>query len=119
MKQLIVLLLMMVPFVCQAQTTEDGKYYIYNIVSFEGEFTKEDFKVYYDDGIEVKRMRNDKGEKVRFSTPAGALMYFILIMVTAVLPQVRIGFYASLVQKKNLKKLSKQQRRNNGILNGG
>lgn len=77
MKQLIVLLLMMVPFVCQAQTTEDGKYYIYNIVSFEGEFTKEDFKVYYDDGIEVKRMRNDKGEKVRFSTPAGALMYFI------------------------------------------
>lgn len=77
MKQLIVLLLMMVPFVCQAQTTEDGKYYIYNIVSFEGEFTKENFKVYYDDGKEVKRLRNDKDNKVRFTTPAGALMYFI------------------------------------------
>lgn len=59
-----------------SQTTE-GQYYIYNIVSFEGEFTKEKFKVFYDDGKEVKRLRNDKENKVRFSTPAGALMYFI------------------------------------------
>ena len=76
MKKLVLLLLMFAPIVCNAQT-EDGKYYIYNIVSFVGDFTKEDFKVYYDDGIEVKRMRNEKGEKARFSTPAGALMYFI------------------------------------------
>lgn len=76
MKKLIVLLLLMAPFVCQAQTSEE-KYYIYNIVSFEGDFTKEGFKVFYDDGVEVKRLRNDKGEKARFSTPAGALMYFI------------------------------------------
>ena len=75
MKKLIVLLLMMFPIVCNAQTEE--KYYIYNIVSFVGDFTKEDFKVYYDNGIEVKRLRNEKGEKARFSTPAGALMYFI------------------------------------------
>lgn len=68
---------MMVPFVCQAQTTEDGKFYLYNIVSFKGDFTNEDFKVYYDNGIEVKRLRNENGEKARFSTPAGALMYFI------------------------------------------
>ena len=72
MKKLIVLFLMMVPFVCQAQTAEDGKYYVYNIVSFSGDFNKEDFKVFYDDGTEVKRLRNDKGEKARFSTPAGA-----------------------------------------------
>ena len=57
--------------------SDKEKYYIYNIVSFEGDFTKESFKVYYDDGIEVKRLRNDSGEKARFSTPAGALMYFI------------------------------------------
>ena len=76
MKKLIVLLLLMAPFVCQAQTSEE-KYYIYNIVSFEGDFTKEGFKVFYDDGVEVKRLRNEKGEKARFSTPAGALMYFI------------------------------------------
>lgn len=76
MKKIIVLLLMMVPFVCQAQTSEE-KYYIYNIVSLEGDFTKEGFKVFYDDGVEVKRLRNEKGDKARFSTPAGALMYFI------------------------------------------
>lgn len=69
--------MMIAPFVCQAQTTEEKKYYIYNIVSFEGDFTKEGFKVYYDNGVKVKRLRNEDGEKARFSTPAGALMYFI------------------------------------------
>ncbi len=76
MKKLILLLLMFVPLIGYCQTEAD-KYYIYNIVSFEGEFTKENFKVYYDDGKEVKRLRNDKDNKVRFTTPAGALMYFI------------------------------------------
>lgn len=33
--------------------------------------------MYYDNGIEVKKLRNDKGEIARFSTPAGVLMYFI------------------------------------------
>ena len=77
MKKIIVLLMMIAPFVCQAQTTDEKKYYIYNIVSFEGDFTKEGFKVYYDNGVKVKRLRNEDGEKARFSTPAGALMYFI------------------------------------------
>lgn len=76
MKRLLVILLMCIPIVCNAQTKE-SKYYIYSIVSFEGDFTKEDFKVYFDDGMEVKRLRNEKGTKMRFSTPAGALMYFI------------------------------------------
>lgn len=76
MKKIIVLLFLFFPIVTFSQNLEE-KYYIYNIVSFEGDFTKEDFKVYYDDGIVVRRMRNDKGEKARFSTPAGALMYFI------------------------------------------
>ena len=76
MKQIILVILLFVPLIghCQAEQKE---YYIYNIVSFEGDFTKEDFKVYYDDGKEVKRLRNEKDNKVRFSTPAGALMYFI------------------------------------------
>lgn len=76
MKKLIFTLFLMFPIVCQAQT-ENGKYYIYNIVSFAGDFTKENFKVFYDDGSEVKRLRNEEGGKIRFSTPAGALMYFI------------------------------------------
>lgn len=76
MKRILLILLLCVPFVCDAQT-EENKYYIYSIVSFEGEFTKEDFKVYFDDGKEVKRLRNEKNNKMRFTTPAGALMYFI------------------------------------------
>jgi len=75
MKKLVLILLLFIPIVGNAQTEQ--KYYIYNIVSFEGEFTKENFKVYYDDGKEVKRLRNTKDDKMRFSTPAGALMYFI------------------------------------------
>ena len=76
MKKLVVILLMIIPIVSNAQT-EEGKYFIYNIVSFEGDFTKENFSVYYDDGIEVKKLRNEKGGRALFSTPAGALMYFI------------------------------------------
>ena len=76
MKKILVLLLLFFPLTTFCQTSE-GKYYIYNIVSFEGDFTKEDFKVYYDNGKEVKRLRNEKDTKMRFSTPAGALMYFI------------------------------------------
>jgi len=76
MKKLILFLFLFIPLVGHCQTEEE-KYYIYNIVSFEGVFTKENFKVYYDDGKEVKRLRNDNDNKVRFTTPAGALMYFI------------------------------------------
>ena len=76
MKKIIVLLLLFFPLMTFSQNSE-GKYYLYNIVSFEGDFTKEDFKVYYDDGKEVKRLRNNKDNKMKFSTPAGALMYFL------------------------------------------
>jgi len=71
-----IVLLFMLPAIGHCQTSEK-QYFIYHIVSFEGEFTKEDFKVFYDDGVEVKRLRNENGEKARFSTLAGALMYFI------------------------------------------
>lgn len=76
MKKIFLLLLLFIPSSGFCQSEKD-QYYIYNIVSFDGDFTKEEFKVFYDDGVEVKRLRNEKGEKARFSTPAGALMYFI------------------------------------------
>ena len=76
MKKLFILLLLFIPLAAFCQT-EMKQYYIYNIVSFEGEFNKENFKVYYDDGKEVKRFRNEKNNKITFTTPAGALMYFI------------------------------------------
>lgn len=76
MKKILLVIFLFLPLVGHCQT-EQEKYYIYNIVSFEGDFTKEDFIVFYDDGKEVKRLRNEKDTKRRFSTPAGALMYFI------------------------------------------
>ena len=76
MKRLVLLLLLALPLACHAQT-EEPKYYIYNIVSFEGDFTKEDFKVFYDDGTEVKRFRDEKNSKMKFKTPAAALMFFL------------------------------------------
>lgn len=76
MKKILVLILLFFPLMTFCQTSE-GQYYLYNIVSFEGDFTKEDFKVFYDNGTEVKRLRDDKGEKMKFKSPAGALMYFL------------------------------------------
>ena len=52
MKKFVLLFMMFFPLMGYCQTEEE-KYYIYNIVSFEGEFTKENFKVYYDDGKEM------------------------------------------------------------------
>ena len=76
MKNLLVLFLLFIPLAAFCQT-EEKQYYVYNIVSFEGSFTKEDFKVYYDNGVEVKKLRDDKGDQ-----------------------QVLIGFFVNLVQKK-------------------
>ena len=63
------------PFAVNAQT-KDGCYYIYNIVSFEGSFSKEGVKVQIDNGKEVEKLRDAKGKRIVFKTPAGALMYF-------------------------------------------
>lgn len=76
MKKLLFIFLLFIPLMGFCQS-EEKQYYLYNIVSFEGDFTKEDFKVYYDNGLEVKRLRNDQGDKMKFKTPAGALMYFL------------------------------------------
>ena len=76
MKKLLFAILLFIPLTVFSQESKE-QYYIYNIVSFEGQFTKEDFKVYYDNGLEVKRYRNEKGDKVKFKTPAGALMFFL------------------------------------------
>lgn len=75
-KKLLLLAMVLLPMVAMAQT-EEKQYFLYNIVSFEGDFTKEDFKVFYDNGQEVKRLRDEKGKKMKFKTPAGALMYFL------------------------------------------
>ena len=77
MKKIISFLLVMVCALSMSAQGENKQYYLYNIVSFEGDFTKENFKVYYDDGTVVKRLRNGEGKKMKFKTPAAALMYFL------------------------------------------
>jgi len=72
-----VIVLMLFSLSVIGQEEKEEQYYLYNIVSFEGDFAKEDFKVYYDDGMVVRRLRDANGRKVRFKTPAGALMYFL------------------------------------------
>lgn len=76
MKKFLISLLLFIPLMafCQA---EEKQYYIYNIVSFEGDFSKQKFQVNYDNGVEVKRLKGEKGDKIKFKTPAGALMYFL------------------------------------------
>ncbi len=73
---LIILLLFLTPYSVFGQTAEK-QYYIYNIVSFEGDFKSGEVRAFYDDGNEVKRLKDKKGNKIKFKTPAGALMYFI------------------------------------------
>jgi hypothetical protein len=75
MKKFILLFLILMPFAVNAQT-KDGCYYVYNIVSFEGNFSKEGVKVQIDNGKEVEKLRDANGKRIVFKTPAGALMYF-------------------------------------------
>lgn len=56
---------------------QDNNYYIYNIVTFEGDFDKEGIKVKIDDGKSVEKLRDADGNRIKFNTPAAALMYFL------------------------------------------
>lgn len=75
MKRITLLLLLAVAaLLCGAQTRT---YHIYNIVTFEGDYDKEGITVKVDNGQSVQKLTDRKGKKIRFKTPAAALMYFI------------------------------------------
>ena len=73
-KALLLLVLVCLPLLASAQTTEK-QYYIYNIVTFSGSLKNEGFKVDLDDGKTIEKLKDDKGNKMKFNTPAAALMY--------------------------------------------
>lgn len=73
-KALIAFLLVFSPLLLIAQ---DKNYYIYQIVTFDGDFDKEGLKVKIDNGKTVEKFKNANGSKIKFKTPAAALMYFI------------------------------------------
>ena len=74
MKKIVLLFILLVPLFASAQTKQ---YYLYNIVSFEGNFDKEGLKVKVDNGKTVDKLKDDRGNRIIFKTPAAALMYFL------------------------------------------
>lgn len=73
-KALLLLAMVCLPLFASAQTTEK-QYYIYNIVTFSGSLKNEGFKVDLDDGKTIEKLKDVKGNKMKFNTPAAALMY--------------------------------------------
>ena len=73
-KALLLLAMVCIPLFASAQTTEK-QYYIYNIVTFSGSLKNAGFKVDLDDGKTIEKLKDSKGNKMKFNTPAAALMY--------------------------------------------
>ena len=75
MKKVLLLLAMVcLPLFASAQTTKK-QYYIYNIVTFSGSLKNAGFKVDLDDGKTIEKLKDSEGNKIKFNTPAAALMY--------------------------------------------
>lgn len=76
---------MMLPFLASAQAVEQAVeqqaqeqlYYMYNVVTFPGSMNNGGFDVDIDDGKSIKTLKGKDGKKIKFRTPAAALMYFI------------------------------------------
>ena len=68
-------MILAMPLLTRAQDVK--QYYIYNIVNFEGNLKNEGFKVTVDNGKTIEKLRDENGKRIIFTTPAGALMYFI------------------------------------------
>ena len=81
---------MMLPFLASAQAVEqqaveqdveqqaqEQLYYMYNVVTFPGSMNNGGFGVDIDDGKSIKTLKGKDGKKIKFRTPAAALMYFI------------------------------------------
>lgn len=73
-KTLFLLAMVCLPLLTSAQI-EEKQFYIYNIITFSGSLKNEGFKVDIDDGKTIEKLKNDKGKKMKFNTPAAALMY--------------------------------------------
>ena len=81
---------MALPFLASAQAVElpaveqaveqqalGQQYYMYNVVTFPGSMNNGGFGVDIDDGKSIKTLKGKDGKKIKFRTPAAALMYFI------------------------------------------
>lgn len=55
---------------------EQMQYYEYNIFSF-AEMTEKIFTIDVDNGKTIEKLKDEKGNKIKFKTPAAALTYLI------------------------------------------
>ena len=56
---------------------QEQQCYMYNIVIFHGGMNNEWLDVDIDNGRKIKTLKDSDGKKIKFKTPAAALMYFI------------------------------------------
>lgn len=77
LKNIILLFFILLPLTISAQSKNDQSYYLYNIISYTGEIKEGGINVYLDNGKSIDKLRDEKGHKIEFKTPAGALMYFL------------------------------------------
>lgn len=61
----------------EQQVIEEQQCYMYNIVTFVGSLNNEGFNVDLDNGKEIKKLKGKDGKKMKFTTPAAALMYLV------------------------------------------
>lgn len=77
MKGFVLLLVILLSPLYAFSQTNTQEYYLYKIISFEGNFEKEGVKVKIDDGISIEKLRDSDGAIIKFKTPVAVLMHFI------------------------------------------
>ncbi|MBQ8888954.1 MAG: hypothetical protein IJY59_05645 [Bacteroidaceae bacterium] len=55
----------------------EKQHYIYSIVTFSGSLKNEGFRVDFDNGKAIEKLKDKDGNRMKFNTPAAALMYLI------------------------------------------
>ncbi len=76
MKKLLLLFMLLLPLLANAQDNDEKKFYKYAIVSYTESMDNEDFTVKIDDGLKIDYFRGSNKQKFHVSTPAAALLYF-------------------------------------------
>lgn len=75
-KVLLLIAVLCLPLLAFTQVPEK-QHYIYNIVTFSGSLKNEGFKVDLDNGKTIEKLKDKDGNRMKFNTPAAALMYLI------------------------------------------
>ena len=76
MKKILLLAVLCLPILAFAQVPEK-QHYIYSIVTFSGSLKNEGFRVDFDNGKAIEKLKDKDGNRMKFNTPAAALMYLI------------------------------------------